>query len=96
MIQRKSVLHKAIDDMMKYTNSDPTQPADPVIAILGSTPSSPQAGYPQITIPMGYNTTQRRTQNVSVNGGAYDERDLIGVAYVIEQATKLRKPANAR
>ncbi len=43
---------------------------------------------------MGYNATQRRTLNVSINGGAYDERDLIGVAYVIEQATKLRKPAS--
>ena len=94
MIQRKTVLHKAIDDMMNYTNSDPTQAADPVIAILGSTPSSPQAGYPQITIPMGYNTTTRRTLNVSVNGGAYDERNLIGVAYVIEHATHLRQPAS--
>ena len=43
---------------------------------------------------MGYNATQRRTLNVSVNGNAYDERDLIGVAYVIEQATKLRKPVS--
>ena len=51
-------------------------------------PNGPQAGYPQITIPMGYNATQRRTLNVSVHGNAYDERDLIGVAYVIEQATQ--------
>ena len=57
-------------------------------------PSGPQAGYPQITIPMGYNATTRRTLNVSVNGNAYDERNLIGVAYVIEQATKLRQPAS--
>jgi amidase len=91
---RKAAWHKAIDDMMDYTNSDPTQPKDPVIAILGSTPSSPQAGYPQLTIPMGYNAATRRTLNVSVNGNAYDERNLIGVAYVIEQATKLRQPAS--
>ena len=43
---------------------------------------------------MGYSTTTRRTLNVSVNGNAYDERNLIGVAYVIEQATKLRQPAS--
>ena len=43
---------------------------------------------------MGYNTTTRRTLNVSVNGGAYDERNLIGVAYVIEHATHLRQPAS--
>ena len=43
---------------------------------------------------MGYNTTTRRTLNVSVNGNAYDERNLIGIAYVIEQATQLRQPAS--
>jgi amidase len=90
--QRKAAWHTAIDTMMNFTSSDPTQPSDPVIAILGSTPSSPQAGYPQLTIPMGFNPATRRTLNVSVNGGAYDEFNLIGVAYVIEQATKLRKP----
>jgi Asp-tRNA(Asn)/Glu-tRNA(Gln) amidotransferase A subunit family amidase len=89
---RKAAWHKAIDDMM--SNETPADPSDDFIAILGSTPSSPQAGYPQITIPMGYNATQRRTVNVSVNGGAYDERNLIGVAYVIEQRTHLRQPAS--
>ena len=33
--------------MMAYTNSDPAQPADPVIAILGSVPNGTQAGYPR-------------------------------------------------
>ena len=56
--------------------------------------NGPRAGYPQLTIPMGYNATQRRTLNVSIHGNAYNERDLIGVAYVIEQATKLRKPVS--
>jgi amidase len=91
IVQRKAAYHKAIDDMMTFGNSDPS---DDVIAVLGSVPSGPQAGYPQITIPMGYNATTRRTVNVSVNGGAYDERNLIGIAYVIEQATKLRQPAS--
>jgi len=90
---RKAAWHKAIDDMM--SNETPGDPSDDFIAILGSVPQGPQAGYPQVTIPMGYNATQRRTVNVSVNGGAYDERDLIGVAYVIEQATHLRQPASA-
>ncbi len=91
---RKAAWHKAIDDMVTYTNSDPAQPADPVIAILGGAPSAPQAGYPSITIPMGYTATQRRAQNVQVHGNAYSEFDLLGVAYVIEQATKLRRPAS--
>src|SRR5262249_49331150 len=86
---------KTIDDMMNYANSDSSTPAnfDPVIGILGTVPNGPAAGYPQITIPMGYTATTRRTQNVSVNGNAYDERNLIGIAYVIEQATHLRQPA---
>ncbi|MEY2442270.1 MAG: amidase [bacterium] len=89
---RKAIWHKAIDDMMN--NETPGDPSDDFIAILGSTPSSPQAGYPQITIPMGYSATLRRALAVSVNGGAYDERNLIGVAYVIEQATHKRQPVS--
>jgi len=91
---RKAAWHKAINDMMQFTNSDPAQPADPVLAILGSVPSGPQAGYPAITIPMGYSTTTRRAVNVQVSGNAYTERNLIGVGYVIEQATRLRQPAS--
>ena len=89
---RKAAWHLAIDSMMN--NETPADPSDDFIGILGSTPSSPQAGYPQITIPMGYNATQRRTLSVSVAGGAYGERNLIGMAYVIEQATHLRQPAS--
>jgi|GEM_PF-39916 len=84
---RKAVYHEAIEKMM----DEPSGGGGPVIAVVGSVPSGPQAGYPQITVPMGYDPAQRRALAVSVNGGAYDERDLIGVAYVIEQATGLRK-----
>ena len=50
--------------MMK--NETPDDTSDDFIAILGSAPSTARrAGYPQITIPMGYNATQRRTVNVS-------------------------------
>ncbi|MBY0280104.1 hypothetical protein K2Z84_32630 [Candidatus Binatia bacterium] len=89
---RKAAWHKAIEDMLN--NETPGDPSDDFIAILGSAPSTPQAGYPQITIPMGYNDTFRRTVDVNVFGGAYSEFDLIGVAYVIEQGTLLRKPAS--
>jgi amidase len=85
---RKKAFHEAIEKMM----NEPSGGGGPVIAVLGSVPSGPQAGDPEITVPMGYSTTQRRSQNVNINGGAYDELDLIGVAYVLEQMTKLRKP----
>src|SRR3954452_3096479 len=92
LLQGKILSHQGIDRMMQ--NDTPADPSDDFIAILGSVSNGPRAGYPQITIPMGYNDTTRRTLNVSVHGNAYTERNLIGVAYVIEQATKLRKPVS--
>lgn len=84
---RKKAFHEAIEKMM----NEPSGGGGPVIAVVGSVPSGPQAGLPEITVPMGYTATQHRSQNVNVNGGAYDELNLIGVAYVIEQMTKLHK-----
>ncbi len=86
--ERKKLFHEAIAKMI----NEPSGGGGPVIAIVGSAPSVPQAGEPEITIPMGYNTTQRRSVNVNVIGGAYDELNLLGVGYVIEQSTKLRQP----
>jgi Asp-tRNA(Asn)/Glu-tRNA(Gln) amidotransferase A subunit family amidase len=89
---RKAAWHATIDAMLD--NETPGDPTDDFAAILGTVPSAPQAGYPQVAIPMGYDTAQRRTLNVSIHGGPYTERDLIGIAYVIEQATKKRRPAS--
>ena len=86
---RKTAYHAAIEKMM----NEPSGGGGPVIAVIGSVPSGPQAGDPEIAVPMGYSATQRRNQAVDVNGGAYDDYDLIGVAYVIEQGTHLREPA---
>ena len=89
---RRAAQHLAIDSMMN--NETPGDPSDDFIAILGSVPSGATAGTPQITIPMGYSETHRRAVNVSLHGNAYSERDLIGAAYVLEQATKLRRTAS--
>jgi amidase len=86
--ERKKIYHEAIEKMM----NEPSGGGGPVIAVVGSVPQGPQAGLPQITIPMGFTPTQRRSINVSVNGGAYDELNLLGVGYVMEQSTKLHKP----
>jgi Asp-tRNA(Asn)/Glu-tRNA(Gln) amidotransferase A subunit family amidase len=85
---RKKAFHEAIEKMI----NEPSGGGGPVIAVVGSVPSGPQAGLPEITVPMGYNPTQRRAVAVNVNGGAFDELNLLGVAYVIEQSTKLRQP----
>ncbi|BCB89639.1 hypothetical protein Psuf_069520 [Phytohabitans suffuscus] len=89
LVVGKQLAHQGIDRMM--ANDTPDDSGDDFIAILGSVSNGARAGYPQITVPMGYNSTTRRTVNVNVHGAAYDERDILGVAYVIEQATKLRQ-----
>lgn len=89
---RRAAQWAAIDSMMN--NETPADPSDDFIAILGSVPSGATAGTPQITIPMGYTATTRRAQGINIHGNAMSERNLIGVAYVIEQGTKLRKTAS--
>jgi amidase len=89
---RKAAWHATIDAM--FDNETPADPSDDFEVILGTVPQAPQAGYPQVAIPMGYNATHRRTVNVSIHGRPYTERTLIGAAYVIEQGTKKRKPAS--
>lgn len=89
---RRAAQWAAIDSMMN--NETPNDPSDDFLAILGTVPSGATAGTPQITIPMGYSATTRRAVGVSIHGNALSERNLIGVAYVIEQGTKLRQPVS--
>jgi Asp-tRNA(Asn)/Glu-tRNA(Gln) amidotransferase A subunit family amidase len=86
LLQGKILSHQGIDRMMQ--NDTPADPSDDFIAILGNVNNGPLAGFPQVTLPMGYSETHRRTLDINLHGNAYTERDLIGVAYVIEQATK--------
>src|SRR3954452_18094279 len=93
LVTGKQLSQSGINRMLG--NDTPNDPSDDFVAILGSVNGyGPRAGYPQITIPMGYSDTTRRTLNVNLHGTAYSERDLLGAAYVIEQATKLRKPVS--
>jgi amidase len=93
---RKAANHAAIEAMMHEPkfNKLPSDGGTPVIAVIGSVPGGPAAGDPEMVVPMGDNATQRRNIGVDINGGAYDELNILGVGYVIEQGTKgLRKPA---
>ena len=47
------------------------------------------AGYPSITVPMGY--IHGLPVGLSFIGSAWDESNLIGLGYAFEQATKVRK-----
>ena len=78
-------------------NDTPADPSDDFIAILGTRRQRPARRLPAAHDPDGLQRDdQRRTLNVSVNGNAYDERNLIGVAYVIEQAHEAAQAGSAR
>ncbi|MGK2938350.1 MAG: amidase family protein [Solirubrobacteraceae bacterium] len=77
-----------------FENGTPDDASDDVVAVLGSTPNGAQAGFPVVTVPMGYTATHRRTVDAQLHGLPYSERTLLGLAYVLEQATKKRKPAS--
>ncbi len=85
--EQKKATQAAIEKMM----SEPSGGGGPVIAVVGSVPAAPQAGMPLMVVPGGYTATQRRPIGVGIAGGAYDEVNMIGVGYVIEQSTKLRQ-----
>lgn len=52
---------------------------------------SARAGYPSITVPIGY-TGDGRPMGITFAGGAYSEPRLLSLAYAFEQATKWRRP----
>jgi amidase len=84
----KKASQEAIEKMM----NEPSGGGGPVIAVVGSVPGGPQAGEPEMVVPMGYTATQRRPIGVDINGGPYDELNMLGVGYVMEQSTKLHQP----
>jgi amidase len=89
--EEKIATQAAIEKMM----TEPSGGGGPVIAVVGSVPGAPQAGMPLMVVPGGYTPTQRRPIGIGIAGGAYDELNMIGVGYVIEQSLKLQQsPAN--
>ncbi|AHM63306.1 Amidase [Flammeovirgaceae bacterium 311] len=56
---------------------------------LGSSSPAAQAGYPNITVPMGY--VDALPVGISFFGRAWSEPVLLEIAYAYEQATKHRK-----
>ncbi|HEX6285086.1 MAG TPA: amidase, partial [Pyrinomonadaceae bacterium] len=56
----------------------------------GYSSASAVAGYPHITVPVGY--VFGIPVGISFFGGAYTEAKLIRMAYAFEQATKVRQP----
>jgi amidase len=63
-----------------------------MFANSGSAGIGAKAGYPSITIPAGYQASNRRPFNVTFLGQAWSEPTLVGYAYAYEQASLLRTP----
>ena len=56
---------------------------------LGSSSPAAQAGYPNITLPMGF--VDELPVGISIFGRAWSEPILLEIAYAYEQATKFRR-----
>jgi amidase len=56
----------------------------------GSSTPAAVAGYPDITVPLGY--IFGLPVGISFFGKAYSEPVLIKIAYAFEQATRVRRP----
>jgi amidase len=74
----------------------PTQGAPPLTDLVNGDPNSPSstspcaiAGYPAITVPMGY--TFGLPLGITFMGLAWREPTLLKLAYAFEQATKVRR-----
>ncbi|MCK7459337.1 amidase [Idiomarina aminovorans] len=99
---------EGIDAMLSENNIDvliapTTSPAWKIDPVLGDnysgSASSPAAvaGYPHITVPMGYiqiGSEPALPVGLSFFGTARSEAELIEAAFAYEQATKHRKPPN--
>jgi Asp-tRNA(Asn)/Glu-tRNA(Gln) amidotransferase A subunit family amidase len=72
-----------------------TNGGEPVDAILSPTANTAEvgarAGYPQITVPAGYDPIRRRPANVAFTGTAGDDTELIAFAHAYERAAKVRR-----
>jgi amidase len=92
----KAANRAAIDNALTRGTPDP---ADDLEAIM--TPSGnligigARAGYPQLTVPAGYDLDNTKTfnpVNVSFTGTAGSDAKLLAFGYAYEQATQLRLP----
>jgi amidase len=92
----KHLADRAQDLADSKARIDAVMAANGLTALLfannGSAAIGARAGYPSITIPAGYQASNRRPFNVTLLGQAFHEPTLIGYAFAFEQATNLRRP----
>ena len=57
---------------------------------LGSASPAARAGYPLVSVPMGF--TSGLPVNITFMGRGFDEATLVKLAFAFEQATRVRQP----
>jgi amidase len=69
------------------------EPVDALLTLTAATAEvGVRGGYPQISVPMGYDATIRRPLALSFTGTAGDDAKLIGFAYAYEREAQIRRP----
>jgi len=83
---------KELDALIAPTNG-PARPIDLIngdASGIGSSSLAAVSGYPSITVPAGF--ISGMPVGLSFMGKAWNEKQLIEIAYAFEQTTKIRKP----
>jgi Asp-tRNA(Asn)/Glu-tRNA(Gln) amidotransferase A subunit family amidase len=92
----KAANRAAIDDALSRGTADPADDLDAIMTPSGNLIGiGARAGYPQLTVPAGYDLDASRTVNpvnISFTGTAGSDADLLAFGYAYEQATQLRQP----
>jgi amidase len=92
----KAANRAAIDTALTRGTDDPADDLDAIMTPSGSLIGiGARAGYPQLTVPAGYDLDATKTYNpvnVSFTGTAHSDAKLLAIGYAYEQATKLRLP----
>lgn len=65
---------------------------DAIFSMVASTATqAARAGYPVVTVPVGYTTNNRRPVAAAFTGAAGDDADLLAFAYAYERGAQIRQ-----
>ena len=89
----RAVTRAAIDSALTRGTDDPADDLAAIMTPAGTlTGLGARAGYPQLTVPAGYDAATRNPVNISFNGTRYSEPALLALGYAFEHATRARRP----
>lgn len=80
-----SETRSAIDSVLEAND------LDAIVSNSGTTGVGARAGYPSVSVPMGYAVPSLRPSSIVFLGTAWTEAELLALAYDYEQASQLRQ-----